>query len=333
MIEYAALTCQGEAGILWVQAGKLMAYRNILTAALALALAGAASAGDFSAEGAAVRGALQDGLAGNAQVAAPQPEVMAVRSGAVPKDDLKASVVRHLTRAIAFCDRNMDDCNGKDLWLRDFAKGIGGGRCNNRGFNCVNEVLDMCKRQAEDGEITPMYWMACGAMLGKLGERDCAEGRATCAGWLQGTVYFSLRASAGCHKSFENNKPKQAEADRLLEAFAKVVKRDVKGVYVGHTEESATVGHHLAWHAVKEGGVIGTEKVLELAFERLAWHGAGAAVSAAGMPLLAFSTFMLFHEIAASEMNNLVCLKWGHYYKGSYANVSGSLDKMTANIK
>ena len=124
-----------------------------------------------------------------------------------------------------------------------------------------------------------------------------------------------------------------AEADALMEQFAKVVKQDVKAVYVGHVEGAATAGHHLAWHAVKEGGMIGTEKVLEFAFERLAWHGAGAAVSAASLPLLAFSTAMFFHEIAASEMNNLVCLKWGHYYKGSYANVAGSLHKMTAKIK
>ena len=73
--------------------------------------------------------------------------------------------------------------------------------------------------------------------------------------------------------------------------------------------------------------------MLEFAFERLAWHGAGTVVSSIGLPLFAFSTFMLFHEIAASEMNNLVCLKWGHYYNGSYANVSGSLNKMTGYVK
>lgn len=310
-----------------------MTSKILLASFISLAFAAAAAAEGLGDVNTRVRGALNDSKAAGSGEISPQLEAMPSHGGQPPKDDLKAPVIRHLTRAIAFCDRNMDDCNGRDGSIRAFAKGIGGGRCNNRGFNCVNEVLEMCKDQAEDGEVTPMYWMACGAMLGRLGERDCAEGRATCAGWLQGSVYFSLRASAGCHKSFEKDKARQAEADRNLEAFAKIVKRDVKGVYVGHVEHAGTVGHHFAWHAAKEGAMIGTEKVLEFAFERLAWHGAGAAVGAASLPLLAFSTAMFFHEIAASEMNNLVCLKWGHYYNGSYANVSGSINKMTANIK
>ncbi|OGR77402.1 MAG: hypothetical protein A2X32_04325 [Elusimicrobia bacterium GWC2_64_44] len=304
-----------------------MNLRKITASLLALFLACPASALELGE----LRGALRDSRQAGAAVeigAAAVPD-----HGGPPKDDLKAPVLRHLTRAIAFCDKNMDDCNGPDGSIRAFAKGIGGGRCNNRGFNCVGEVLDMCKRQAEDGEITPMYWMACGAMLGKLGERDCAQGRATCAGWLQGATYFSLRASAGCHKSFEKDRERLPRADRNMEAFARVVKRDVKGVYVGHVEGAATAGHHFAWHAVKEGGMIGTEKVLEFAFERLALHGAEAAVGAASLPLLAFSTMMFFHELAASEMNNTVCLDWSHYYNGSYANVAGSLDKMTAGIK
>ena len=308
-----------------------------LFAALTLALPGIAFCDELGDANGVLREAMTESRSGRS-VALPagieaQPVAEKGARTAAPKDDLKPAVIRHLNGMIAYCDKHMDDCNGKDLWLRDFAKGIGGGRCNNRGFNCVNEVLDMCRRQAEDGEVTPMYWMACGAMLGKMGERDCAEGRGSCAGDLQSSVYFSLRAAAGCHKSFEKDKARQAEADALMEQFAKVVKQDVKAVYVGHVEGAATAGHHLAWHAVKEGGMIGTEKVLEFAFERLAWHGAGAAVSAASLPLLAFSTAMFFHEIAASEMNNLVCLKWGHYYKGSYANVAGSLHKMTAKIK
>jgi len=226
----------------------------------------------------------------------------------------------------------MDDCNGANNSIRDFAKGIGGGRCNNRGFNCVNEVLEMCKQQAES-EITPMYYMACGSMLGKLGERDCAEGRASCAGYLQGSIYFSLRAAAGCHKSFEKNKEKLAVADRNVDRFAAAVKQNVKGLYVGKVEEAQTVGHHLAWHTGKEAGIIGTEKILEFAFERLAWHSAGAVFISVGAPLFVFSTFMLFHEIAASEMNNLVCLEWGHYYKGSYANSSASIARMSGFIK
>jgi len=42
---------------------------------------------------------------------------------------------------------------------------------------------------------------------------------------------------------------RQAEADALMEQFAKVVKQDVKAVYVGHVEGAATAGHHLARHA------------------------------------------------------------------------------------
>ena len=317
--------------------GIYMNCKNIIPALiLSCALGGAAGAGDFGDVSGTLGEAMAESRQGNNTAITPTLKLMPgtqKSSAAAPKDDLKGPVLRHLSGYIAYCDKKMDDCNGANNWLRDFAKGIGGGRCNNRGFNCVNEVLEMCKQQVEDGEVTPMYYMACGAMLGKLGERDCAEGRSSCAGDLQGAVYFSLRASAGCHKSFEKNKPKQAEADKLLDQFAKVVKRDVKGVYVGHVEGAQTVTHHLAWHAGKEAGIIGTEKVLEFAFERLAWHGAGAVVGAASMPIFVFSSVMLFHEIAASEMNNLVCLEWGHYYKGSYANVSGSLAKMTASIK
>ena len=194
-----------------------------------LLAAPAAYADDFTAAGASLRATLQEGRGAPADI---QPTAVYEKStpAAAPKDDLKPTVIRHLNGMIAYCDKHMDDCNGKDLWLRDFAKGIGGGRCNNRGFNCVNEVLEMCKDQAEDGEVTPMYWMACGAMLGKLGERDCAEGRGSCAGDLQSSVYFSLRAAAGCHKSFEKDKARQAEADALMEQFAKVVKQDVKAV-------------------------------------------------------------------------------------------------------
>ena len=156
--------------------------------------------------------------------------------GPEPRDDLKGVVIRHLDRTIAYCDRNMRDCNGADNWLRDFAKTIGNGRCNNRGYNCVNGVLEMCKGELESDKVTPMYYMACAAMLGKLGERDCAEGRASCAGQLQGSVYFSLRAAAGCHKSFEKDKAKQAEADKLIERFAKAVNQDSKGLYVKHVD-------------------------------------------------------------------------------------------------
>jgi len=254
---------------------------------------------------------------------------------APPKDDIKASVIRHLERSIAYCDKNKKDCDGVNESIRDFSKGIGGGRCNNRGFNCVLEVLETCRDELGRKEITPMYYMACAAMLGRIGERDCAEGRGTCAAQLQGSVYFALRAAAGCHKSFEGDKAGLAKADALAKRFAVKAGQDIKAVYVedAEAEQAQTVGHHLAWHAGKEGGVIGTEKVLEFAFEKLAMHGASAAVEAAGGPLFIFSTFMLFHEIAASEMNDQVCTQWSHSYKGSYANAASSLDKMTRNIK
>lgn len=296
---------------------------------------GAAAAGEFEDLNGSLREALLESRQGAPAAAAIAAEPVYEKNAQPqpPRDDLRAAVKGHLARTIAYCDKHMDDCNGTGNWLRDFAKTIGNGRCNNRGYNCVNGVLEMCQGQLEDDEVTPMYYMACGAMLGKLGERDCAEGRASCAGHLQGSLYFGLRAAAGCHKSFEKDKTRQAAADKMVERFAKAVNQDVKGVYVKHAESASTVGHHLAWHAGKEAGIIGTEKVLEFAFERLAWHGAGAAVSAAGVPLFAFSTVMLFHEIAAAEMNNLVCLEWSHYYNGSYANVSGSLDRMTRHIK
>ena len=314
-----------------------MTHRNLLLAfILSCALCGAAEAGDFDGVEGNMREALIQSRSGGDAGIVPALEVMPgnQKSGGAPvKDDLKESVLRHLDKSIAYCDKHMDDCNGANNSIRDFAKGIGGGRCNNRGFNCVNEVLEMCKQQAEEGEITPMYYMACGSMLGKLGERDCAEGRASCAGYLQGSIYFSLRAAAGCHKSFEKNKEKLAVADRNVDRFAAAVKQNVKGLYVGKVEEAQTVGHHLAWHTGKEAGIIGTEKILEFAFERLAWHSAGAVVGSVGAPLFVFSTFMLFHEIAASEMNNLVCLEWGHYYKGSYANSSASIARMSGFIK
>ena len=308
----------------------------LLSAALVCPLSGAAFSGDFGDLGGSLRESLLESRQGGDPGPAPYLEAMPASqksAAAAPKDDLKAAVLRHLDKTIAYCDKNMNDCNGANNWLRDFAKGIGGGRCNNRGFNCVNEVLELCKQQAEDGEVTPMYFMACGSMLGKMGERDCAEGRASCAGDLQGSMYFSLRAAAGCHKSFEKNKEKLVQADKLIDQFAKTVKQNVKGIYVGDVEGAQSVTHHLVWHTGKEAGIIGAEKVLEFAFERLAWHGAGAAVGAASAPLFVFSSFMLFHEIAASEMNNLVCLEWGHYYKGSYANAAGSITKMSAYIK
>lgn len=293
--------------------------------------------GDFGDVNGAVRVALTESRQGGADAAITPTMVDEAGSqkgaAAAPKDDLKGAVLHHLDRTIAYCDKHMDDCNGADNRLRDFAKSVGNGRCNNRGYNCVNGVLEMCKQEIEESEVTPMYYMACGAMLGKMGERDCAEGRPSCAGHLQGAVYFSLRAAAGCHKSFEKDKAKQASADKLIERFSKTVNQNVKGVYVKHVEEAQTLNHHLVWHAGKEAGIIGTEKVLEFAFERLAWHAAGTVVSSVGVPLFAFSSVMLFHEIAASEMNNLVCQEWGHYYGGSYANMSGSITKMTATIK
>lgn len=259
----------------------------------------------------------------------------AMLKAAPPKDDIKASVIRHLDRAIAYCDKNKKDCDGANGSIRDFSKGIGGGRCNNRGFNCVHEVLETCRDEISRKEITPMYYMACAAMLGKIGERDCAEGRATCAAQLQGSVYFALRGAAGCHKSFEGKKDKLATADALAKRFAVKAGQDIKAVYVedAEAEQAQTIGHHLAWHTGKEGAVIGTEKVLEFAFEKLAMHGAQLAVESAGGPLFIFSTVMLFHEIAASEMNDQVCTQWDHSYKGSYANAASSLDKMTRNIK
>lgn len=296
---------------------------------------GTAAAGEFEDLSGSLRETISESRQRPAAAAEITPEPVREKAAHTqpPKDDLRAAVKKHLARMIAYCDRNMQDCNGTDNQIRNFAKTIGNGRCNNRGYNCVNGVLEMCESQLKSDEVTPMYYMACGAMLGKLGERDCAEGRGSCAGQLQGSLYFGLRAAAGCHKSFEKDKHRQAEADKMVERFAKAVNQDVKGVYVKHAEEASTVGHHLAWHAGKEAGIIGTEKVLEFAFERLAWHGAGAAVSAAGIPLFAFSTAMLFHEIAAAEMNNLVCLEWSHYYNGSYSNVSNSLNRMTRHIK
>ncbi|OIN99626.1 MAG: hypothetical protein AUJ51_12395 [Elusimicrobia bacterium CG1_02_56_21] len=308
----------------------------LLTLILSGAPGGAVAAGDFGDIGMSVRESLAESRQGGDLGIMPSHEAMPGNqkgAGIEVKDDLKGAVLSHLDKTLAYCDAHMDECNGPDGSVRAFAKTIGNGRCNNRGYNCINGVLEMCKAQLEDDDVTPMYYMACGVMLGKLGERDCAKGKASCAGHLQGSVYFSLRAAAGCHKSFENDKARQAVADKLVDNFAKVIKRDIKGIYVAGAEESSTVGHHLVWHAGKEAGIIGTEKVLEFAFERLAMHTAGAAVSAAGVPIFVASSFLLFHEIAASEMNNLVCLQWSHYYNGSYANAAGSITKMSGYIK
>ncbi len=250
-----------------------------------------------------------------------------------PQNDLKEAVLKHLDETISYCDKNIDDCNGADDRLRNFASGIGGGRCNNRGFNCVNEVLEMCRGQAAEEKINPMYYMACAAMLGKMGERDCAEGRGACSGRLQGTLYFSLRAAAGCHKSYEKDAAKQAEADKLIKRFSSTVRQNVKGVYVADVEEGESIVPHLAWRTGRGAGIMGAKKILELAFERLAWEDAGAALSATGALLPVFSTAMLLHDVAALEMNNQVCLEWDHDYEGSYANVAGSLIKITGHIK
>lgn len=265
-----------------------------------------------------------------------RPSAVTARAGAgdkPPKDDLKPLVARHLDSMIAYCYDNMGDCNGPDGSIREFAKGIGGGRCNNRGFNCVWEVLEMCRDQLAEKDITPMYYMACSAMLGKLGERDCAQGRGSCPGHMQGALYFSLRAAAACHKSYEASPANQAVAARNMERLGALVGQNVRGVYVSGVGEAHSMGHHFAWHAAKEGAMIGTEKVLEFAFERLAMHGAGAAVSAAGTPLLIFSSFMFIHEIAAAQMHDQVCLEWSHSYKGSYANAAGSITRMAARIR
>lgn len=258
---------------------------------------------------------------------------VAVTRSSPPRDDVKPRVKAHLDAAIAYCDSHMEDCNGADGWIRDFAKTIGNGRCNNRGYNCVRGVLEMCRAQLDGEEITPMYHMACAAMLGKLGERDCAEGRGSCAGQLQGTLYFGLRASAACHKSYEEEPERQRVAKTHLDRFAAAVNRNVHEVYVGRMPAAHSTQHILVWHGVQEAGVIATEKVLEFAFERLAMHAAGAAVSAAGVPLLAFSGAMLFHHIAAAEMHEEVCLNWSSYYNGNYSNVSTSVQRMGARIQ
>ena len=132
-----------------------MTHRNLLLAfILSCALCGAAGAGDFDGVEGNMREALIQSRSGGDAGIVPALEVMPgnQKSGGAPvKDDLKASVLRHLDKSIAYCDKHMDDCNGANNSIRDFAKGIGGGRCNNRGFNCVNEVLEMCKQQAEEG--------------------------------------------------------------------------------------------------------------------------------------------------------------------------------------
>jgi hypothetical protein len=174
--------------------------------------------------------------------------------------------------------------------------------------------------------------MTCAAMLGKLGERDCAEGRESCAGYLQGTLYFSLRAAAGCVKSFEKD-PRRAAAEGLAVDFAKEVNRDVKGVYVGSVEESSTIGCRLFWRGVEAGEDMVMDKIIELALERLAWRGPLQLWNAANAPYLIYSGIVLARDIAASEMNNLVCLNREPRYGGSYANAAGSLRKMTGFIE
>ncbi|MEI7529503.1 MAG: hypothetical protein WCK76_11240 [Elusimicrobiota bacterium] len=275
----------------------------------------------------------------NTRVAVPAPVPVDQKTGrpyvkpAPPKDDIKPLVLRHLKASIAYCDAHMEDCNGAGNWLRNFAQTIGNGRCNNRGYNCVNGVLEMCQGLLEEKEITPMYYMACAAMLGKLGERDCAGGRASCAGRLQGSLYFSLRASAACYKSYEGDREQQPKAKALMDRFGTAVNRSVGGVYVRDAAPAHSTAHILVWEGAAEARNIAIEKVLEFTFEKLALHGAGAAVSAAGGPLLVFSGFMAFHEIAAARMNDEVCLNWNTYYNGSYANVTSSLSKISSSIK
>ena len=310
----------------------------LLAAAFLLSLAGGVLADEFGEAGKTLRGKILEHNAGGNDPgkvsgieAAPVPGKSSGAAG--PNDDLKAAVLRHLDKTILFCGKNMDECNGTDGRLRDFARGIGGGRCNNRGFNCVNEVLEMCRSQAGEGKITPMYYMACAAMLGQMGERDCAEGRASCAGHLQGTLYFSLRAAAGCHKSYEKDAAKHAESAKLIARFSAAVRHTVKGVYVADVEEGDALVPHLAWRAGRGVGIMGAKKILETAFERLAWEDAGAVLGATGVLLPVLSSTLLLHDVAALEMNNQVCLEWSHSYEGSYANVAGSLNKMTGYIK
>jgi hypothetical protein len=262
------------------------------------------------------------------------PEALRTGSAAAapPKDDLKTTVLRNLDEAIRYCDANPENCNGDGNRLRNFAQGIGGGRCNNRGFNCAGEVLKTCTQELESGKVVPMYYMACAAFLGKLGERDCDEGRETCAARLQGSVYFALRAAAGCHESYKNDQENRAAADKLANRFAATINQNVKDVYVQDVPEAPSLKSHLVWKAVDavKGKVQG--KILEFAFERLAWHGAQSVMAAANGPLSVYSNLMFIHSIAASEMNNQVCLKWNHSYNGSYANTSVSLVKMTEMI-
>ena len=276
--------------------------------------------------------------ADNTRVVSP-PSMVSVKKaggetkGAAPRDDVKPRVLAHLNASIDYCDSHMDDCNGGDGAIRAFAKTIGNGRCNNRGYNCVRGVLEMCKGQLEGTGITPMYYMACGAMLGKLGERDCAEGRASCAKQLQGALYFSLRASAACYKSYEEEPEKQGQAGTLMNRFATSVNGNVKDISVKDVAPAHSTTHILVWDGAREAATVATEKVLEFAFERLAMHGAGAVVGAIGTPLLAFSGFMLFHEIAAAQMHDEVCGNWSSYYNGNYSNVATSVQRMTAKVK
>lgn len=312
--------------------------KYMLAALMGISLFAGVCAQEFGAIGGDLRSALQDSRSG-ADNSGIQPAMLKTQTytksahAQAPKDDLKGPVIKHLDKMLEYCDKRMDDCNGKDGSIRAFAKTIGNGRCNNRGYNCVNGVLEMCKGQLEDDDVTPMYYMACGAMLGKLGERDCAEGRASCGGDLQGAVYFSLRAAAACHKSYEKDPEELELADKNIERFSKVVKSNIKDIYVGEVEEGESIGTHLAWFGVHKVGMITGEKVLEFTFERLAMHTAAGVVGSASIPLFAFTGAMLFHEIAASEMNKLVCTEWDGYYNGKYSNVSRSITSMTGHIK
>jgi hypothetical protein len=197
----------------------------------------------------------------------------------------------------------------------------------------VKEVLETCRAEITGGRTVPMYYLACAAFLGRMGERDCSEKRSTCAARLQGSLYFSLRAAAACHKSFENNREKQVLADELINRFSGVVRRNVRGVYVENVAESRSLTHHLIWLAAGAARDAATDKMLELALEWLAWHGARELLTASGPPMFVYSAITMLSEIAASEMNNQVCLEWSHSYKGSYENAAASLEKMTGTIK
>ncbi|MEI7529871.1 MAG: hypothetical protein WCK76_13125, partial [Elusimicrobiota bacterium] len=130
---------------------------TLLAAVVSFSLAGGAFGDDFGNLSGDLSQAISESRAGGSNsVIQPAIEVAPVYSksrAAAPKDDLKAAVIKHLDENIAYCDRNKDDCNGANNWLRDFAKTIGNGRCNNRGYNCVNGVLETCKGVAENDDV------------------------------------------------------------------------------------------------------------------------------------------------------------------------------------